>query len=370
LRDDEYSEACYVVGPLEAGLVERGKMKRWKIKNKCWLLAILFLSACSAGSLTMGVPTHEEPSITVSTTPLSSRTLTAKSTPTQLPTLVAIPSPTEGPTPDLELLNLHLQYDGDGGGLLFGEIRNNTDTTIVFPGAPILRLTMDAWTWNGWGGYYRHHEFSVDKGSEGYWITGCFLYPGETGLIRATSPNCQNYPDNCISTSTFIETPPKATGIQLVGYQDLKTYIPWPDLYAGYHPQAENVVFALKDRRIEFSFELPKRLFNPWYDFTTWVVAYDAQGSMLGIISKMRSQKSAMDTGGVTYKIWGYYAPKPDQWDVRDEYFLLSNIQVEDINRIDHIKVMVEMRHKFLCNYNSYDSYREWMAEHPDALGG
>jgi hypothetical protein len=233
---------------------------------------------------------------------------------------------------------------------------------------PILRLKIEAWEWYGDNGFFWYHEFSVGKGSADVWHTNCFLYPGETGLFSVSTPGCQLYPENCISETTFIDKPPEAIGMQLVGYQDLKTYIPWPDLYPGYHLKVENPSFSVEDYRIIFGFDLPKSVFNPNYTFMTRVVVYDENGKMLGILSKSNIAELFIDNGGDTYHISGYHAPKPDQGADGKNYFR-GDLLDEDYDRIDHIRVVVEKQHLFLCYYNGYNGYRDYIAEHPEESG-
>jgi hypothetical protein len=347
-------------------------MKRWTVKMRGGLLVLLLLSACTAGELTMGFPENGNSSHDPSRTKLPSLTPTETidaSTPTPLNTIIPIPSPTEGTPPDVELLNLTLRYNGGGDGFLFGEIRNNTDTAIVFPRTDIsiLRLQINAWELTPWGGTLWHHEFSVNKGSINTPTTNCLLYPGESGFIRVDTPRCQAYPDNCISGWTELDEPPAATGMQLLGYQDLKTYIPWPDLSPIYHPQVQNLEYSLTDQRLEFGFDLPKSIFHPIYDFLTWIVLYDENGEVLGDLYKGYSELLRTDNGGDSYHIAGYYDLYPVS-PIGEDYFR-GDVPDEYFKRIDHIRVMLEMQHLYLCNYNRYDDYREWMMEHPEFNG-
>jgi hypothetical protein len=352
-------------------------MKGWMREIRRGLLILIFLSACTAGELTQAAsPTEGGISPVVTNTPFTSstpsRTIT-DAAPTTLRTVIPINTPTEGPPPDLELLNLTLEYRGNGFGFLFGEIRNNTDIAMVFPGGqsqriPILRFQMEAWEWDGNMGFYWYHEFSVGRGFGDAWYTNCFLYPGETGLIRIYTPGCQNYPDNCISETTFIDEPPKATGMQLVGYQDLKTYIPWPNLSSGYHLQVENPTYDVEEDRLRFGFDLPKSFFNRYYDYITWVVVYDEKGEMLGFLSRYNIEDITMDSGGDTYRINGYYRTAGDTGERGENYFRGDLLDV-DFARIDHIRVMVEKQHDFLCFSNRYDDYRKYMTEHPEESG-
>jgi hypothetical protein len=335
-------------------------------------LFLIFLSACTAGELSAG-----NPSVTPTKTMFPSLPPTETvyaSTPTSINTIVALPSPTEGPPPDLELLNLTLRYRGKGSGLLFGEIRNNTDTAMVFPlndkyrDIPILRFQKKAWETNGVLTSYWFSDFKIGRGKDEGWHTSCFLYPGEIGLFYLDSFACQNVLDTeCKSDSGIIEGVPEATGLQLVGYQDLKTYIPWPDLYTGYHPQVENLEFTVTEKRLEFGFDLPKKLFDPFYDFMIWVVVYDKDGRMLGILSHPDSENIVVDNGGDTYHIAGF-TPTKANTDLSGNYFQ-GNMLDEDFKRIDHLQVMVEMQHVYLCSYNWYDRYREWVKEHPEYSG-
>jgi hypothetical protein len=338
---------------------------------------LLFLSACTAGELTMGLSTNGNPSKASSKTSVPSWTPTETidaSTPTSINTIVALPSPTKGPPPNLELLNLTLRNRGNGSGLLFGEIRNNTDSTMVFPlddkyrDIPILRFQTKAWKTNGVLTSYWFSDIKIGRGGDDSWHTSCFLYPGEIGLFYLDSFACQNDLDTeCKSDFGVIEGVPEATGIQLVGYQDLKTYLPWPGLYPGYHPQVENLEFSVTAKRLEFGFDLPKKIFDPYYDFMIWVVMYDKDSKMLGILSHPNSEDIIIDNGGDTYHIAGFTRTKADS-DLSGNYFK-GNMLDEDFTRIDHIQVMVEMQHTYLCYYNWYDEYREWVKEHPEYGG-
>lgn len=339
------------------------------------LLLMLFLSACTAGELTQAEsPTNWGHTTVIYHTNDSSKTpyqTATEATPATINTVIPIKTPTEGPPPDLELLNLKIRYRGDGAGTLFGEIRNNSSITMVFPGEengrdiPILRFQTEAWDWFGAHGYYWHNEFNIGRGSTYAPNTNCFLYPGETGVISIITPGCQNYPENCVSEHTFIDKPPAAIGMQLVGYQDLKTFIPWSDLYPGYHPQVENLEYSVTDHRIRFEFDLPKSIFKPFYSFMTWVVVYDENGEMLDILQKSFSEELKIDNGGDTYRITGYYGTASDTGSAGSDYFI-GELTDEDLERTDHIRVMVERQHVYLCYSNKYDIYREYMANHPE----
>jgi hypothetical protein len=334
-------------------------------------LFLFFLSACTAGELSSGTP-----SATPSKTMLPSLTPTETivPTPTLLNTVVPIPSPTEGPPPDLELLNISVRYRGNGVGIVFGEIRNNTGITMVFPGdgnkddIPILRFQMEAWEWDILHlGDYWYNEFSVGWGSTHSPNTNCLLYPGETSIIRIYAGSCA-YRENCIIEHTKINEPPEATGMQLLGYQDLKTYIPWPDLYQGYHPQVENLEYSITNHRIEFGFDLPKSIFNPYYNFMTRVVAYDKSGKILGFLYRGYTEEIKIDNGGDDYHITGYFGTTSDTDPGRTDLFR-GDLLDEDLDRIDHIQVMVEKQHTYLCYSYRYDLYRKYIANHPEESG-
>jgi hypothetical protein len=118
---------------------------------------------------------------------------------------------------------------------------------------------------------------------------------------------------------------------------------------------------------LEFSFNLQKKLFDPHFDFMVWVVVYDKENKMLGILSHPYSEELTIDNGGDTYHIAGYTHTKADT-NYSGNYFQ-GNLLDEDFTRIDHLRVMVEMQHTFLCYYNWYDRYREWIKEHPEYSG-
>ncbi len=342
-------------------------MTGWTRKIRGSLLIFLLLSACAAGGLTGNSPSAT-PSIT--DLPSNTPTETIVPTPTLINTIVALPSPTKGPPPDLELLNLTLRDNGDGWGSLFGEIRNNTNSAMVFPineqrqDIPILRFQTKAWESNGVLTAYWFEDFSIGKGNDESWHTSCFLYPGETGPFRIDAFGCQNELDTgCKSDFGMVEGIPEATGMQLVGYQDLKTYIPWPDLYPGYHPQVENLEFTATEDSLEFGFDILIKNYDPHYDITSWVFVYDENNNILGILNMHASQEYSIDTGEGTFHIDGYIRIGAGLGQKGTRFY--GTLLNEDYKNIDHLRVWIEFQHIFLCQYYRYDDYREYMKEHP-----
>ncbi len=337
----------------------------------CFIL-ILFLSACTAGDLTIGISTNGGSIAHPTNTKLPSRTPKAtidKSTPTEINTVIPINTPTGGPPPDLELLNVTINYRG--GATLIGEIRNNTNTPMVFPidinyektGHPILRFTTESWDWDGWEGGYHLYEFSVGRGNIIMPNTNCFLYPKETGVILIRRAGyCEDFPENCIIREEEITNPPKETGMRLVGYQDLKTYIPWPGLNPDYHPQAENLIYNATDREINFSFDLPKSFFKGYgFSYSAWVMLYDKDGRLISILYNSKMEENLVEKNGL-FHITGFSS---NSYSSNLNYFRNSNesnLSGFDFTQVNHARVFVEEQHEFLCGtYTNYDVYRSRM---------
>jgi hypothetical protein len=354
-------------------------MQGWMSRSKGFIFLFIFLSACTAGELTMGISTNGGSSAIPSSTKLPSRIPTETvddSTPTLFPTIIPVGTPTEGPPPDLELLNITIYNWERGYGSLIGEIRNNTDTPMVFPidilykktGHPILRLTLEAWDWqNQQIGNHYSHEISIGKGSIDMPNTNCFLYPGETGpIIIHSVSDCNAFPENCINKSEEITDAPEGTGIRLVGYQDLKTYTPWPGLYLDYHPQVENLAYSVEDDGIEFSFDVQKDFFKGYdYRYTAWVLLYDKNGGLISILHRSQLEKIFQEKDGL-FHISGYsrssgqYSPQ----EFRNSNAAMDDQVAWDFTQVDHVRVFVEAAHLFLCtDYADYDLYRNVMKE-------
>ncbi len=331
------------------------------------ILIFLFLSACTGGRVSMG-----NPSFTLSMTEFVYKTRTptiVPPTPTSLPTVIPVGTPTEGLPPDLELFNTAFY-----GNSVIGEIRNNTDTTMVFPidsryketGHPILRISIEAWEWDGWETDYYYYDISAGKGSISIPNTNCFLYPGETGviIIRNVS-DCRDFPENCIKKHEEKTDPPEHIGMRLIGYQDLKTYTMWQDLYHDYHPQAGNLVYEVTSEGIEFNFDLPKSFFKGYrFDYTAWILLYDENGGLINILFNTQLEKILVERDD-KYIISGFsrsqFSPSPS-------FFWSTNYTLEslgwDYTPVDHIRVFVEEQHEFLCGpYTNYDYYDNWVNE-------
>jgi hypothetical protein len=328
--------------------------------------ALFGLSACASGA----VPSGKTASSVYST---STRKPTRTVTPTEtlLPTLVPINTPTQGPPPDLEVLNLSLSYNENALSYFYGEIRNNTNTTMVFPleTIPILRFAINSWQWNGVNGVYEHYEVGIGKGSTGAGITNCILYPGETGLIRFTASCQEGVGKDCVAEQKIIFEPPAATGMQLVGYQDLKKYIPWPDLPKNYHPQATNINFSYTGSRLDFTFDLQSWVFaDPYYNIEAWVVLYDSSNKIVGIVFRAYLNDDVTEAKGDVYHISGFYQPKDNNspGPTGSLNFFMGDLTEEELSRVDHIGMMVERQHRYLCSYNYYDIYRRYIQDHPE----
>jgi hypothetical protein len=357
-------------------LREDAIMKKGKIL--LWLILSTVLSACTAGNVTTGISTDVGSSAATSSTRLPSRLPTEtvdESTPTSFPTIIPVNTPTEGPPPDLELLNTTIYYNDSGGGTLIGEIRNNTNAPIVFPidplykkdtAHPILQVTTEAWDWHGWqmGSHY-YHEIRIGKGTIDSPNTNCFLYPGETGpiIIRSVS-DCRYNSENCVNIKEEIKEAPEGTGMRLVGYEDLKTYTPWPGLYPDYHPQVENLVYSVADYGIEFSFDVQKDFFKGYdYRYTAWVFLYDKTGGLISVLHRSQIEKIFQEKDGM-YHISGYsnstspYSPQ----EFRNSNERMGKLAWRNFAQIDHVRVFVESAHLFLCTeYADYDHYRQVM---------
>jgi hypothetical protein len=347
----------------------RGRISR----STGYLFLLLMLSACTGGELTLGLPTNGNVSVGPYNTSMPSwnpmETINPY-TPTPYSTIIPINTPTEGPPPDLEVFNMTLySHDSDeiSGGALIGEIRNNTDTPMVFPvdipkkRNSILRFTFESW--NIWWDYF-YYELSVGRGRVEFPDTNCFLYPGETGvLIIGGVGDCQEFPDNCVRNEEELKNPPEGIGMRLVGYEDLKTYLPWPNLNPDYHPQAENLKFTIMEEKIELSFDLPKTFFKGYsFNYTAWVLLYDKNGGLVSILFHTDLEKIFVETEN-SYHISG---ESSNSGPMNPDYFHNSNASLLrggwDFSKVDHARVFVEEQHEFLCGtYTDYDIYRERM---------
>jgi hypothetical protein len=331
------------------------------------MVIILILCACTAVGFPTGVDTNPT-DYSRTKTPLTTKIeQVPTATWTLFPTVIPVDIPTEGPPPDLELLNVRILYGKQGWGSLIGEIRNNTNTTIVFPvdiaknKNPFLRLMVESWDWRVDTGNYYYSDFSVGKGRVEFSNSSCFLYPKETGIliIRVTG-NCQEFPNNCVEKEEDITTPPEGIGMRLIGYEDLKTYIPWPDLYPDYHPQAENVSYTTRPDGIDFSFDLPKSFFLGYgFHYSAWVLLYDKDGGLISILYTTQMENNIVLQNGF-YHVSGFSTKNYSN----DTSFRNSNDGIlgyeKDYTDVDHIRVFVESEHAFLCGtYTDYDIYRD-----------
>jgi hypothetical protein len=355
-------------------IMQEGSMGKRKQLSTAGLF-LLFLSACTGGELTMGLPTNSNVSVGPSNTSFPSwypMETIAPNTPTPTPysTIIPVDTPTEGPPPDLEVFNLTLYSHERNGGVMIGELRNNTDAAMVFPidiskkRNPILRFSAESWYWDVSEGDHYSYEFSVGRGRVEFPNTNCFLYPGETGVIIIDSVgNCQNFPENCIYNAEDIFENPEGIGMRLIGYEDLKTYVPWPNLNPDYHPQAENLEYTITNEKIELSFDLPKTFFKGYsFNYTAWVLLYDKNGGLISILFHTDIEKIFVETNG-SYHISG---ESSNSGPMNPDYFHNSNASLLhggwDFSKVDHARVFVEEQHEFLCGtYTDYDIYRERM---------
>jgi hypothetical protein len=344
--------------------------------GRAGVIVLLFMAACGASGGTKqaadGTVNSRSPS--ASRTMKPTRTPVTPTVPTAINTIVAIPSSTEGPPPDLELVNASIRYDGKGLGYLFGGIRNNTDTTMVFRGPardgnknPLFRFKLESWDWydDSSLGYFTNYEFEVGRGSTSVPNTNCFLYPGETGVLDIQVYACHPDEENCFFENTIIDEPPVATGMRLIGYESLKNYVPWPDLYSGYHPKAENVEFSVKNYMIRFGFDLPKSFFDDlgWYRYAAWIIVYGKNGETLDILHRENISDIITEKDNNTYQIKGFYATGSTTEKGGPGYFL-GNLPDKYWDQIGRIEVFVEKQHDFLCSYYAnFDSYREKISE-------
>jgi hypothetical protein len=334
---------------------------------------LMLLSACTGGDLTIGSPTNSNVSVGPSYTSFPSwlpMETIVPSTPTPYSTIIPVNTPTEGPPPDLEVFNVTIYNKQFGNGTIIGEIRNNSASTMVFPiditkkKNPILRFIIEAWDWNVSEGEYYSYELSVGRGRVEFPNTNCFLYPGDTGVIIIQNvQNCRDFPVNCVEKQEEISKSPEGIGMRLKGYEDLKTYVPWPNLNPDYHPQAENLEYTITKEKIELSFDLPKTFFKGYsFNYTAWVLLYDKNGGLISILFHTDLEKIFVETEN-SYHISG---ESSNSGPMNPDFFQNSNEGLPsggwDFTNVDHARVLVEEQHEFLCGtYTDYDIYRERM---------
>lgn len=341
-----------------------GKIKACRLG----IITLLLLPACAAEWTGQhNSPTQAGSISDPSKTPWPTKTPVTTIIPTAINTVVPIPSPTEGPPPELELVNASIRYDGHGYGYLYGGIRNNTDAAMVFRSPkggndyPLFRFYFKAWEWFEINGIYWIYEFEEGQGSYMRPNTNCLLYPGETGVLRIDPPSCNMEEKNCVYESDFIFEPPPTTGMQLIGYEVIKSYEPWPGLETEYHPKAENIEFSVKNYKIQFGFDLPKSVFNnsAWYDFPAWVLIIGKDGVTLDILFQENIRDIMTEKDDMTYHINGFYKTASSTEESGPGYFL-GYLPDKYWDQIDHIKVFVEKQHDFLCGgYQDFEFYRK-----------
>jgi hypothetical protein len=338
--------------------------------GRAGVIVLLFVAACGAsGGMTQvanGTAVDHSPS--ASSTLKPTRTPVTPTVPMVVNTIVAIPSPTEGAPPDLELVNATIRYDGYGSGYLFAGIRNNTDSAMVFRSPkgeddyPLFRFYINAWDWSEINGIYWIYEFEVSYMGPN---TNCFLYPGETGVLQTEPTSCAQDKKNCTYESDFLNKPPAATGMQLVGYEVIENYESWPGLETEYHPHAENIEFSAENYKIQFGFDLPKSFFNDlaWYDYPAWVMIIGKDGGTLEILFRENISDILTEMDDTTWRINGFYKTESSTEESGPGRFL-GYLPDKYWDQIDHIEVFVEKQHDFLCgNYQDFNYYREKKSE-------
>ena len=96
-----------------------------------------------------------------------------------------------------------------------------------------------------------------------------------------------------------------------------------------------------------------------------WVILYDAENEIVGILYRGYCQDIKVESGDENYRINGFSRTSPgDETEVAN--YFTGSLSDEDLLRIDHISVMIEKQHTYLCAYDNYDLYKKYIEDHPE----
>jgi hypothetical protein len=338
-------------------------MRKLFVHIPVWLLLPLLVS-CMTGSMTPGATPTGAPSTQTAAafTPSPTDTVTPAPTETYTPTA----TPTPGPPPDLELLNVTI----DGDDNLMGEIRNNTDQPMILPPRePAFRFWFEEWQdFGSLTGYY-HNIFSpadVEPGDDAYSkVMNCILYPGEKGVIAFDIGPVLSRCEGC-ATRERIPAPPVKTGYDLIRYEsfffkweelrDHSIYSEYPAEFGShYHPSADNLTYRIEGSAIFINFDtnLLLPIYMRGWNFVSWIILYDSNGSIVNILYSLTIPVDGPSTSG-NYHIVGVGS---EQWssswnslgDIVQWWKPKSELTADALQRVDHIRVLFEINDSFIC---------------------
>jgi hypothetical protein len=332
------------------------------------LAGILILAACAAtGTITGGISKPE--AIVTLTRPNWTRTprptVTETPTPTMLPTVEPMVTPSPGPAPDLEILRGNANAEERR---FYAEIRNNTDTLMIFPGYE-HSFTMTFEEWVDLGKWDKYHFFFSDVSPYPGEYQPCFLYPGETGLFYTFTDNYDQMKRENVTSVPF-------TGIRLDSYEghyrtwdefkQLKRFAGKPDdLGTTLHPETDNVQVRIEGglmfMEFDVSLEKPKGYSLTFYP--VWFVLYDVSNSIInvyylssldmcdsvdcfhaGMSYQFRVSGAACLSGACNLD--ALKAENPGLQLFRSK----APITQEEIARIDHYRAFVEIKDPDICS--------------------
>jgi hypothetical protein len=353
----------------EGGWVE---MKR-EIRRGWLVLVVFLLAGCTAETVTQSLATARIGTLTATqlmkpsqtSTPADTATATVTPTATAIPTVEPMRTPSPGPAPDLEILNVAIR-----GNIFMGEMRNNTDQPMLFPGRE-SGLRLDFEKWSQYGKYY-HDIYSAFIVPEDVYFKkmNCILYPGETGVVTFDlSQICLELGGCQGPAGEDLTSPPKQLGNQLIGYQglyrrweDLKDKYPFKrdypaELDGRYHPQITNLLYRVEDSYlfIEFDAEIYIPAYMRGTSEPSWIILYDHAGRILNILhTNTDIFQNRYETG--MYHIYGVGRNDKalsEQWvtpEIHTQWWRpMIELTQEDMRRVDHIRVVFEIDNVDIC---------------------
>ncbi len=351
-------------------------------------LFVLLLAACTAGAETRpgetGASTNNTtgPSRTATVRPMATQTFT----PSAIPTVEPMVTPSPGPAPELEILNVTFPKSPNGTAFL-GEIRNNSDQPMIFPGRlEAVRLGIEEWSTYG-GVYYYHNLFDafIKPGTDDK-AMNCILYPGETGVIAFDfNPLCSDI-NNCKGEGENLSGPPSQMGYRLINYEAFSKrweelyQFPYinhnypPTFYDGYHLLVENIEYEIRPSEVNpdhvamfFNFDV--EYYSPTYQRAgrtpIWIVLYDSDHQIINIL--INGWVGFCNTVGCLenrkYHVYGVACNRGEcnfeQWETPDQmmdYFTpIAEMTAENLRRVDHIRIVAENQDEELCTNTDFD---------------
>jgi hypothetical protein len=251
---------------------------------------------------------------------------------------------------------------------LGGHKCNNTDQPMIMPGLEAaFEFIFEDWDSFGEKDYhYIYKPFVVKPGIDAiYKRINCILYPEETGVISFQI-------ETKILKEERAASLPYGPGIRLLSYQshyrrmeDLKTkalFEEYPDeLYEGFHPLAENLAYSIRGSAIFLNFDIG--IYVPDYvalagtQIPSWVVLYDKQGDIINILLSdpdwctgyMCFKENTYHLYGIGSESWSQAWVTPGA--MASYWEPMTHLTAEDLQRVDHIRVLTEIEDRKLCLY-------------------